>query len=211
VTGTQDRPGDDVGPVTRRGDAPEGTQDRPGDDIGPVTRRGDALEGAQDRPGDDVGPVTWRGNAPEVRRLGAADVAAARGVNALFADAFDDPAHYAAAPPDDAYLADLLAREDFVMLAAFDGDAVVGALAAYRLRKFEQARSEFYIYDLAVAQTHRRRGIATALIAEVRAIAAAAGGWVVYVQADYGDAPAVALYTKLGTREDVMHFDIPVP
>jgi hypothetical protein len=28
------------------------------------------------------------------------------------------------------------------------------------------------------------------------------------VQADYGDDPAVALYTKLGVREDVMHFDI---
>jgi aminoglycoside 3-N-acetyltransferase I len=29
------------------------------------------------------------------------------------------------------------------------------------------------------------------------------------VQADYGDDPAVALYTKLGVREDVMHFDLP--
>jgi aminoglycoside 3-N-acetyltransferase I len=31
------------------------------------------------------------------------------------------------------------------------------------------------------------------------------------VQADHGDDPAIALYTKLGTREDVLHFDIPVP
>ena len=31
----------------------------------------------------------------------------------------------------------------------------------------------------------------------------------IYVQADYGDDPAIALYDKLGTREDVMHFDIP--
>ena len=30
-----------------------------------------------------------------------------------------------------------------------------------------------------------------------------------YVQADYGDNAAIALYTKLGTREDVIHFDIP--
>ena len=28
-------------------------------------------------------------------------------------------------------------------------------------------------------------------------------------QADYGDDPAVALCTKLGAREDVMHFDLP--
>jgi aminoglycoside 3-N-acetyltransferase I len=31
---------------------------------------------------------------------------------------------------------------------------------------------------------------------------------VIFVQADKGDAPAVALYTKLGIREDVLHFDI---
>ena len=79
------------------------------------------------------------------------------------------------------------------------------------LDKFEQERREIYIYDLAVAAPHRRRGIATALIAELQQIAAERGAWVIYVQADYGDAPAVALYTKLGVREDVMHFDIAVP
>ena len=34
--------------------------------------------------------------------------------------------------------------------------------------------------------------------------------WVIYVQADYGDDPAIALYEKLGVREEVLHFDIPV-
>jgi aminoglycoside 3-N-acetyltransferase I len=33
---------------------------------------------------------------------------------------------------------------------------------------------------------------------------------VIFVQADPGDAPAIALYESLGTREDVHHFDIPV-
>jgi hypothetical protein len=33
------------------------------------------------------------------------------------------------------------------------------------------------------------------------------GAYVIYVQADYGDDPTVALYTKLGVWEDVMHFD----
>ena len=42
----------------------------------------------------------------------------------------------------------------------------------------------------------------------LRRIAAARGVWVVFVQADPEDAPAVALYTKLGAREDVLHFDI---
>lgn len=33
---------------------------------------------------------------------------------------------------------------------------------------------------------------------------------VIFVQADVGDAPAVALYSKLGVREDVLHFDIAI-
>jgi aminoglycoside 3-N-acetyltransferase I len=35
--------------------------------------------------------------------------------------------------------------------------------------------------------------------------------WVVMVQADYGDDPAIALSTKLGTCEVVLNFDIEVP
>ncbi len=76
------------------------------------------------------------------------------------------------------------------------------------MRKFEQERSE--IYDLAVADQYRRQGIATGLIGELRTIAAARGAWVVFVQADLEDEPAIALYSKLGTREDVLHFDIAV-
>jgi len=86
----------------------------------------------------------------------------------------------------------------------------VGELVAYELHKFEQARSEVYIYDLAVHGAWRRRGIATALIDHLRPIARERGAWVIYVQADPPDAPATALYGKLGVREDVCHFDIPV-
>src|SRR3954470_1561078 len=88
--------------------------------------------------------------------------------------------------------------------------ASADGLAAYELNKFEQQRSEIYIYDLAVAEDHRRQGIATALIEELKTIAASRGAYVIYVQADLGDEPAIALYTKLGVREDVLHFDIPV-
>ena len=99
-------------------------------------------------------------------------------------------------------------RGSLVALAAFEGPRLVGGLAGYVLPKFEQERGEFYIYDLAVAQAYRRQGVATALIRRLQAVAAERGIHVVFVQADYGDDPAIALYTKLGTREDVMHFDI---
>jgi aminoglycoside 3-N-acetyltransferase I len=145
-----------------------------------------------------------------VQRLAAGDVQRLRQLNRLFETAFEDPEQYGAAPPDDAYLEALLAKPHVVALVALDAGEVVGGLVAYELDKFEQARREFYIYDLAVAQAHRRQGVATALIRRLQQIAAARGGWVIYVQADYGDEPAVALYQSLGVREDVMHFDIPV-
>jgi aminoglycoside 3-N-acetyltransferase I len=132
-----------------------------------------------------------------------------RELNALFATAFDDPASYDFAPPGDAYLGQVLGDRKVIVLVAQDGEVIVGGLVAYVLDKLEQERSEIYIYDLAVAENRRRQGIATALIGELQAIAAEIGAWVVYVQADHGDEPAIALYDKLGTREDVVHFDIP--
>lgn len=147
---------------------------------------------------------------PMIRRLGPADAPALAAMNALFAREFDDADSYLSAPPESDHVASLLANPHFIALVAEGEGAMVGALAAYILPKFEQARSEIYIYDLAVAEAHRRRGIATALIDALRPIARANGVWVIYVQADHIDPPAVALYTKLGVREDVLHFDIPV-
>lgn len=143
-----------------------------------------------------------------VHLIGSGDIALYRAMNALFAEAFDDADAYVSEPPSDAYVEALLAKEHIVPLVAVSDGAVIGGLVAYELEKFEQERREIYIYDLAVAETHRRRGVATALIQRLREIAAERGAWVLYVQADYGDDPAIALYTKLGRREDVMHFDI---
>jgi aminoglycoside 3-N-acetyltransferase I len=143
-------------------------------------------------------------------RLAPADVALMRALNALFERAFGDSEAYGSQPPSESYLRGLLAKEHVIALAALVADEVVGGLVAYELEKFEQERREIYIYDLAVAERHRRQGIATALIERLREIAAERGAWVVYVQADYGDDPAIALYEKLGQREEVMHFDIAV-
>jgi aminoglycoside 3-N-acetyltransferase I len=129
-----------------------------------------------------------------------------------FGTAFNDAAAYIEKRPTRDYMRRLLGSDYFIALAAFDDREVVGGIAAYELKKFEQERSEIYIYDLAVAESHRRKGIATALIQELKRIAAARGAYVIFVQADTGveDEPAIALYTKMGVREDVLHFDITV-
>lgn len=144
------------------------------------------------------------------RRLTAIDLAPYRELMGVFGEAFDDRQTYAGAPPGDAYATGLLSQPHFIAVAAFADGAVVGGLTAYLLDKFEQERREIYIYDLAVSEAHRRCGIATALIIELRHIAADLDVYVIFVQADLTDAPAIALYNSLGTQETAHHFDISV-
>jgi aminoglycoside 3-N-acetyltransferase I len=143
-----------------------------------------------------------------IRVLASDDIAVLRSLVALFGEVFADRAAYIDSQPDDRYLRRLLATETFIAIAAVEASTVIGGLAAYVLPKFEQARSEIYIYDLAVHEAHRRNGVATSLIGELKKVAVQRGAYVIYVQADHGDDAAIALYTKLGKREDVMHFDI---
>lgn len=145
-----------------------------------------------------------------IHELTVDDLAIMDALLTTFGEAFDEVDTYGRARPSADYLRWLLGSDTFIALAALKGEDVVGGLAAYVLHKFEQERSEIYIYDLAVAEAHRRQGIATALIQALKEIAATRGAYVVFVQADRGDDPAIVLYSKLGQREDVLHFDIRV-
>lgn len=148
----------------------------------------------------------------KIRHLTADDIALVDALSLLFGEAFDDIDTYTGNRPSPDYIRQLLESDCFLALVALEEDAIVGGIAAYELKKFEQERSEIYIYDLAVAAAYRREGIATRLIEELRKIAADRGAYVIFVQADTDveDQPAIALYTKLGTREEVLHFDIAV-
>ena len=143
-----------------------------------------------------------------VHALTAADVAQLRELNRLFGNAFQDTETYGAAPPSDSYVQRLLADPHNIVLVALAGTEVTGGLVAYELCKLERERSEIYIYDLAVAESHRRQGIASALLERICRMAAQRGASSVFVQADYVDPPAIALYEKFGVREEVLHFDI---
>jgi len=128
----------------------------------------------------------------------------------VFGEAFNEIETYQNKIPTDSYLESLLAKPHFIALVALGAEKVVGGIAAYELEKFEQDRREIYIYDLAVAESHRRKGIATGLINELKKIAKNRNAYIIYVQADKEDAPAIKLYESFGTKEDVFHFDIPV-
>ena len=101
----------------------------------------------------------------DIRVLGPGDAVSLRGTLSMFGKAFGQTETYTARQPDDAYPERLLSSSTFVALAAFSAGEIIGGIAAYILPKFEQARSELYIYDLAVDKAHRRQGVATAMIA----------------------------------------------
>lgn len=145
-----------------------------------------------------------------IQVLAEADAALLRQMLKLFAEAFEESASDQAIEFDDAYLARMLSSPNFIAIAFIKEGCVVGGLNAYVLPRFEETRPEVYIYDLAVAERFRRQGIATALIDEVRRQARSRGASGVYVQADCEDEPAIALYSRIGKRREVLHFDIGV-
>lgn len=142
------------------------------------------------------------------QRLGESDTGLMRAMLRVFAEAFDDWDAYQSTVPGREYLARLLARQDFIALAAMADNEVVGGLVAYVLEKFEQERKEIYIYDLAVAEGCRRRGIARRLLDTLRAMAGECGACGIYVQADKSDEAAILLYEGVGVKREVFHFDI---
>lgn len=146
----------------------------------------------------------------EFRRLTPKDKNDFRELMALFGEAFNEVETYIEKNPNDAYVSKILEKDHIIHLVAKESGKIVGGLVAYVLEKFEQERAEVYIYDLAVAPEKRRRGIATGLIKELRLISKGLGAWVLFVQADYVDSPAIKLYESLGQREEVLHFDIEV-
>jgi aminoglycoside 3-N-acetyltransferase I len=146
----------------------------------------------------------------EFRQLTVSDTGPLKELLRVFGEAFNDVTTYQDAVPGDDYLQSVLAKPHFIAILARHGTAVVGGLAAYELDKFERDRREIYIYDLAVAEGHRRRGVARGLIDALKSIARQRRVYVIYVQADKGDIPAINLYESLGTKEDVYHFDFMV-
>ena len=146
------------------------------------------------------------------KRLGASDLELMKRLLRLFGEVFAEPDTYQRAIPGNAYLLDRLRDQTFFAVAALDqSGTMIGGLVAYELKKFEQERSEVYIYDLAVDARHRRKGVATALIRQLGEVARKRGAWIMFVQADIGeeDEAANALYRKLATEMIVAnHYDI---
>lgn len=146
-----------------------------------------------------------------IERLGTSHAPVARELFALFRKVFDDADTGASDLPDSAYIGDVLAKEGVVVLVALVGDRVVGGLTAYELIGYMKKEKEAYLYDLAVLEEFRRRGIARSLVTALRDYGRERGIRTIFVEANVEDADAVDFYRSLDAEvEDVKHFNIAI-
>ena len=92
----------------------------------------------------------------------------------------------------------LLADPRTLMLVAFDGERPVGLVLAHELPRRHGDRAKLLVYEVDVAESHRRRGIASALLARLAELARQRGIRVGFVLTDPGNGPANALYRAAG-------------
>jgi len=146
------------------------------------------------------------------KRLGSSDLEELKQLRVVFATAIEEKEAFSKIPSNE-YLESILSDPKCIILVAVDREnQVVGGIIAYELKKIQMEISELYLYDLAVSLDHRRKGIATKLISNLKEVATEIGAKIIFVQADNEDAEAVALYTKLSSsiESDITHFDISI-
>jgi ribosomal protein S18 acetylase RimI-like enzyme len=81
---------------------------------------------------------------------------------------------------------------------AFDGDTPVGLINCLEGLSTFKARPLVNVHDVAVLASHRGRGIAEAMMAEVERIARERGACKLTLEVLSGNAPAMRLYERIG-------------
>lgn len=110
--------------------------------------------------------------------------------------------------PDEAYLQELLKKDDFFVFVAVLDNKVVGGLTSYIMHQYYSKSPLVYIFDLAVEKEFQRKGIGRKLIAANNDYCREIGVEAVMVQADEADDYAIDFYHSTGaTAEKVVHFD----
>lgn len=100
----------------------------------------------------------------------------------------------------------LLADPRSLFLVAFDGAAPVGLVVAHELPRRHGDRSKLFVYEVDVAETHWRRGIASALLARLTELARERRIRVGFVLTEPDNVAGNALYASAGgsSQTDVM-------
>jgi ribosomal protein S18 acetylase RimI-like enzyme len=103
---------------------------------------------------------------------------------------------------------ELLDDPHAIVLVAFDGDEQVGFVLAHDLPRRHGNARQFLIYEVEVAESHRRRGIARSLLERLADLAGEHGIGEAFVLTEPDNERANALYGSLGgSRSEVAMWD----
>lgn len=96
------------------------------------------------------------------------------------------------------YCKSLLTNSKFIAIAAKIEGAIVGGITAHVLPSYYSGKDELFIYDLAILEDFRRKGIGRCLIKELFIIGADRNIEVAFVDAENEDIGALHFYKALG-------------
>ena len=136
-----------------------------------------------------------------VRRADYADARDAAALVALLDAYARDPAGGGEPLSDFArahVVAELARRPQAYSVLAFDGEEAVGLVNCIEGFSTFQCRPLVNVHDVAVLDSHRGRGVAKAMFTEVERIARERGACKITLEVLSGNAPALALYQRLG-------------
>jgi GNAT superfamily N-acetyltransferase len=101
-----------------------------------------------------------------------------------------------------AFLGERLERGDSVVLAAFEGEAAAGFLQLYPLFSSWYARRQWFLSDLYVAETFRKRGIGKRLVEACLELAKRGNARAVLVELPFSEPHLIEFYGELGFARD---------
>jgi ribosomal protein S18 acetylase RimI-like enzyme len=100
--------------------------------------------------------------------------------------------------PSAAHLSAFLARADNILLVAVDAGVPVGYVIAYLLDRVDREQQMMFFYEIGVAESHRRRGIGTSLVAELKSICREHDVMKMWVPTGRSNIAATRLYARTG-------------
>lgn len=132
----------------------------------------------------------------EVRRLGAGDEQVAQAAVLLLVPEDERDG----CTPSLEHLRELLAASsNCLILALLDGDPI-GFTIAYAMPRYAQDGKMAYLYEIGVLPEHRRRGIASRMIALLKECMRGQDINSIWVGADVENTPAISLYEATGAK-----------
>jgi ribosomal-protein-alanine N-acetyltransferase len=102
---------------------------------------------------------------------------------------------------DPVYMRAFLADNRHYFIVAFVEDEPAGYVFGYRLSRFDGRPPQVFLYEIAVVEHHRRKGIGRALVEELKEMAKADGCRKMFVPTNRSNEAAVALYRSAGGEE----------